>query len=147
MFSKITCSTHHPSKHATPFGSRPESSPDFPALSFPLLIACCGHTTLPSTLNRVLSLRLRIPLRAATPDLTFSTGSRMMWFSINLHVTHFITCECAKSKCTRYARGATFIFSSTFIESVRSPFDTSTRRALEVCVRQHKCVYFSADKH
>ena len=60
---------------------------------------------------------LGILLLAETPDVTFFASSRMKWFSVNLHVTHFITCESAESKCTRHARAATYIFSSTFIES------------------------------
>ena len=60
---------------------------------------------------------LGILLLAETPDVTFFASSRMKWFSVNLHVTHFITCESAESKCTRYARAATYIFSCKFIES------------------------------
>ena len=44
--------------------------------------------------------------------------------SFSLHVTHPITCECGKSKCTRYAQVVTSICSSTFIEFAQPLFSS-----------------------
>ena len=69
-----------------------------------------GHTTIPSTLNRVLGLRWTSWVswnsssrRNVRPHLLHQLRNEAD-FSFKLHVTHPITCECAKSKCTRYAR-------------------------------------------
>ena len=69
-----------------------------------------GHTTIPSTLNRVLGLRWTSWVspnsssrRNVRPHLLHQLRNEVV-FSFKLHVTHPITCECGKSKCTRYAR-------------------------------------------
>ena len=83
-----------------------------------------GHTTIPSTLNRVLSLRWTSWVspnsssrRNARPHLLHQLRNEAV-FSLKLHVTH---------------------------PSLSSPVYTSTRRVLEACVPQHQCVSFSAD--
>ena len=110
-------------------------------------------TTLLSTLNRVLTLHptasvlefLFWPQRQTSPSAT-STG--MKWFlrqSARDTLHHLRMCKIkVHSAC---AGGHVHIVQHLQWVGLAfcSPVDTSTRRVLEVCVPQHKCVSLSAD--